>query len=283
MKFLDWQRVQWIIDNMLAEDVGQGDVTSIGVVSEDRTATAQIISKDNGVIAGLAIAKRAFETRDAGLTIVQPVADGVTVATGAVLLKITGSGRSILEAERVALNLIGRLSGIASQAQRFVQKVAGTRATILDTRKTAPLIRELDKYAVRAGGAQNHRHGLHDMVLIKENRIRYAGGIAAALQQIIKKQQATAHKIEIEVRTLDELQQALAFQVDRIMLDNFSLTDLRRAVTLVDGAVELEASGGVTLERVAAIAATGVDFISVGALTHSVRNFDVSLLFDTGN
>ena len=279
MNSLDWPRVQWIIDRMFEEDLGQGDITTASVATTDRPASARIVSKDHGVVAGLAIAKKVFETRDAGLEIVLECADGETVAPGDDLLKIFGSARAILEAERTALNLLGRLSGIATQTRRFVENVSGTKAVLLDTRKTGPLIRELDKYAVRAGGAQNHRTGLYDMVLIKENHVRYAGSIAAALQNVHNSPDVKNSKVEIEVRNLNELRQAMAIQIDRIMLDNFSLQDMRRAVEEVGGAVALEASGGVTLETVRAIAETGVDFISVGALTHSVKNFDMSLLF----
>jgi nicotinate-nucleotide pyrophosphorylase (carboxylating) len=282
MKYLDWQRVQWVIEQSLQEDIGSGDLTTTSVVATDRQATAKIVGKDSGVIAGIAIAEKVFFTHDKRLNIAPYFRDGDTISPGAILMRISGSGKSILEAERTALNLIGRLSGIASKTRKLVEKTEGTRAKILDTRKTAPLLRELDKYAVRVGGAQNHRLGLYDMILIKENHIRYAGGIGNALNQVrqhLKTNRLQNIKIEIEVRDLAELQQVLQHKIDRVMLDNFALEDMRQAVAQAKNRVEIEASGGITLETVRAIAETGVDYISVGGLTHTVRNFDVSLLF----
>ncbi|MFQ5630175.1 MAG: carboxylating nicotinate-nucleotide diphosphorylase [bacterium] len=279
MEHLNWQRVQWIIDQALEEDIGAGDLTTPSVVVSDRHASAEIISKDTGVVAGIAIAERIFHTHDKNLHIESLLPDGDATSSGDVLMRISGSGRAILEAERTALNIIGRLSGIATKTCLFVEKVRGTNARILDTRKTAPLLRELDKYAVRVGGAENHRSGLYDMILIKENHIRYAGGIANALQNVQMNAHTANKKVEVEVQNLDEFREALRYKVDRIMLDNFSGQDLRQAVKLTAGRVALEASGGVTLDIVRTIAETGVKYISIGALTHSVKNFDVSLLF----
>ena len=282
MEKLNLERVSWIITQAFEEDLGAGDFTTSAVVERDRAARAKIVAKQSGVICGLQIAERVFQTRDPNLQVDISTKNGVAVEPGATVITITGSGRSILEAERTALNLIGRMSGIATLARRFVEAVAGTNTIILDTRKTAPLLRELDKYAVRAGGAQNHRLGLFDMVLIKDNHIRYAGGIEQALTSVFAQKQRDQNeiKVEIEVRDLDELQQAMRFPVNRIMIDNFSLADMKRAVEIAQGRVQLEASGGVTLETVGEIARTGVDFISVGLLTHSVKNFDFSLLFE---
>lgn len=278
MQSFDSARVRWIIEQALAEDIGTGDVTTQAVVARDRPLQAEIISKAEGIVAGLPVAEMVFQTRDAALRVEKMVQEGELVYPGEVLLRIQGSGRSILEAERTALNLLGRLSGIATRTRRFVNAVAGTGVTILDTRKTAPLLRELDKYAVRIGGGQNHRRGLHDMILIKENHIRYAGGIEAALKQVLKSDVGNKVPVEVEIRDLEELQIALQFPVARLMLDNFDLETLKQAVELVEGRVPLEASGGVTLATVRDIAETGVEYISVGALTHSVTHFDLSLL-----
>lgn len=283
MKYLDWQRVQWIIEQSLHEDIGAGDLTTTSVVATDRHATAIIVCKDSGVLAGIPIAEKVFLTRDKTLNVEPYFQDGDAISPGVILMRISGNGKSILESERTALNLMGRLSGIASKTRQFVEKTVGTRARILDTRKTAPLLRELDKYAVRVGGAQNHRLGLYDMILIKENHIRYARGIGNALKQVrfhLKTKGIENIKIEIEVQNLAELEQTLQHKIDRVMLDNFALEDMRQAVALAKNRVETEASGGVTLESVRAIAGAGVDYISVGSLTHTVRNFDLSLLFE---
>lgn len=282
MKQLNWQRVNWIIEQALAEDIGSGDLTTRRVVLKPRQVSATIVSKNAGIIAGLPVAARVFEMRDAGLQVELLADESDSVAPGDRLIRIGGAGASILEAERTALNLLGRLSGIATQTRAYVNALQGTRTRILDTRKTVPLLRELDKYAVRAGGGQNHRLGLYDMILIKENHIRYAGSIAAALSNVLAQKDRDSRPvgIEVEVRNLDELEAALAFPIQRVMLDNFEIDTMRQAVQLAGGRVELEASGGITLANAAAIAATGVDYISVGALTHSVHNFDLSLLFD---
>jgi nicotinate-nucleotide pyrophosphorylase (carboxylating) len=208
------------------------------------------------------------------------VADGDPVTVGQVIATVGGPGRALLAGERVALNFLQRMSGIASLAGSFVTAVQGTRAVILDTRKTAPGLRLLDKWAVRLGGAQNHRSGLYDMVLIKDNHIAAVGGITQAVQRV-RARDRRKRAIEVEVKYLAELQEALELKVDRIMLDNMSLDQMREAVRLTDGHVPLEASGNVTLENVAAVAATGVDYISVGALTHSVRALDISLKLET--
>jgi nicotinate-nucleotide pyrophosphorylase (carboxylating) len=232
------------------------------------------------VIAGLEVARLAFGLVDEQVQLKPLVADGEQVSTGQVVATIRGPGRGILSGERVALNFLQRMSGIATTTHRFVQAVAGTGAIILDTRKTAPGLRLLDKWAVRLGGGQNHRFGLYDMVLIKENHITAAGGIAEAVQAA-RNGSGRKLAVEVEVRDLAELQEAMSLEVDRILLDNMSLEEMREAVRLVRGRLPLEASGNVTLESAAAIAATGVDFISVGLLTHSVKALDISLLLDS--
>lgn len=280
MQQLNWDKVEQILRGALAEDLGGGDVTCDAAAIDEATARARIISKAAGVLAGGAIAARVFTCHDPELQVRTLIEDGCPISPGMQVLQIEGSGRSILEAERTALNFLCRCSGIATRTARFVQEVRGYRAKILDTRKTAPLLRELDKYAVRAGGGENHRHGLFDMILVKENHIRLAGGIVPVLEKIQQFQQTSkrAIAVEIEVETLDELQRVLRHDVDRVLLDNFTLPEIRQAVELAAGRVALEVSGGVTLDNVRAIAATGVDYISIGALTHSVQNLDMSLL-----
>ncbi|KAA3613683.1 MAG: carboxylating nicotinate-nucleotide diphosphorylase [Calditrichaeota bacterium] len=282
MHDLNWSKVDKIILEALAEDIGSGDITTASVTENLPVCTAKIVSKTNGILSGLKIVERAFSLHDKHIHLDRLAEEGENITPGQILMTINGPGKTILAVERTALNLLGRSSGIASLTNKYVKAVAGTHAIILDTRKTAPLLRELDKYSVRAGCGQNHRTGLYDMILIKENHVRFAGGIEPALKNAIRYRddQAPDIKIEIEVTNLDELEIACSFKVDRIMLDNFSLPDLSAAVAQINGAIELEASGGVTLNSVAEIAATGVDFISVGALTHSVENADFSLLFE---
>jgi len=254
----------------LAEDIGAGDVTSTAVVDEDALCEARIVAKEPGLVCGLDVAAAVFEALGARLEAL--VADGDRVEPGPVA-RVDGPARAVLTGERLALNLIARLSGIATLTSRFVEAVEGTGATILDTRKTTPGLRELEKYAVRCGGATNHRLGLFDGVLIKDNHLRLAGSIGEA----IARARATGLAVEVECDTLDQVREALAACADRILLDNMSLPQLREAVAVAAGRTPLEASGGVTLETVRAIAETGVDFISIGALTHSARSLDVSL------
>jgi nicotinate-nucleotide pyrophosphorylase (carboxylating) len=232
--------------------------------------------KSSGVIAGLPIAKAVYELVDPTMTVRTSVKDGSLVDKGHIIAVVQGVGRSLLASERTALNFLGRMSGIATLTRRFVDSVKGTKAIILDTRKTAPGSRLLDKYAVRMGGGQNHRTGLFDMILIKDNHITAAGGISPAVQrarQLYEKQ----YSIEVEVKNLTELNEALSLKVDRIMLDNMDLETMRNAVQLTDGRIPLEASGNVSLMNVRQIAETGVDFISSGALTHSAPSLDISM------
>ncbi len=264
-----------LIEMALAEDIGPGDATSEAVLPDDLCLRGRIVVKARGVIAGLPIAGAVFARVDPSLRFVSLRSDGDRVAPGDVVAEVTGPARGMLSAERTALNFLQHLSGIATLTRAFVDAVAGTRAVILDTRKTHPGYRLLEKYAVRVGGGRNHRMGLYDMVLIKDNHIEAAGSITTAVRRARE-----AHPdlpIEVEVKDLDELREALEADVDRIMLDNFDLEAMREAVRLTAGRVPLEASGGITLERVAAVAATGVDFISVGALTHSARALDLSM------
>ncbi len=271
------ETLQAIIRRALEEDIGDGDVTTHCTVPADATYEGRFIAKAAGVIAGLEVARRTFQTLDPGVRFDARVADGTAVEPGAVIATVHGPGRALLSGERVALNFLQRMSGIATLTRRYVAAVAGTRAQILDTRKTAPGLRLLDKWAVALGGGKNHRIGLYDMVLIKENHILAAGGIRAAVEKV-RAGDPRRRPIEVEVKNLDELREALSLGVDQIMLDNMTLEEMRAAVALVNGGVPLEASGNVSLETVAAVAATGVDYISVGKLTHSVEALDISFL-----
>jgi nicotinate-nucleotide pyrophosphorylase (carboxylating) len=271
-----------LIDRGLAEDVGPGDWTTLWIVPEDRVVTARVVAKAQGVVAGLAPAEAAFRRLEPGLDLRAGVADGDTLTPGDILLVLRGRARSILTGERLALNFLQHLSGIATATRQYVDAVAGTGARILDTRKTTPGLRALEKEAVLAGGGSNHRFGLYDMVLIKENHIRAAGGIGAAARAI-RDRNTAGLRVEIEATNLAEVRQALEVGVDRILFDNMSLETLRQATALVrsrGATTETEASGGVTLVTVRAIAETGVDFISVGSITHSAPALDLSLLVD---
>ncbi len=270
-----WMAVQPLLELAIAEDIGPGDVTSEAILPPDQTLQAQLVVKKPGVIAGLPVAAAVFRRVDPAVRFTPRVRDGDRVAPGDVIAEVEGPARSLLAAERTALNFLQRLSGIATLTRRFVDAVAGTRAVILDTRKTHPGYRALEKYAVRMGGGQNHRMGLYDMILIKDNHIAAAGSITAAVRRA---RAAYPHlPVEVEVQDLDQLREALELPVDRIMLDNFDLEGIRAAVQMAAGRVPLEVSGGVTLERVAELAATGVDYISVGALTHSAPALDISM------
>lgn len=265
------------IRRALAEDVGSGDMTTDSIVPANASLRGRIIAKQAGVVAGLTIAEAVFRELDKHITFTPQVTDGTKVNTKTILAGVAGPARALLTGERTALNFLGRMSGIATLTREFVDAVSGTRAVILDTRKTAPGLRLTDKLAVRIGGGQNHRTGLFDMVLIKDNHIDFAGSIAAAVTRV--RESDTKLEIEVETRTLDHVREALALEVERILLDNMSLELMREAVRIVDGRAKLEASGNVSLENVLEVARTGVDYISVGALTHSPKVFDVSLEF----
>jgi nicotinate-nucleotide pyrophosphorylase (carboxylating) len=272
--------IEEAVRQALTEDLGRaGDITTLATIPEDITAAATLIAREPGKICGLDFARTAFRSIDPAIGFEGWSSDGARVEKGDALARIEGSARAILIAERVALNYLGRLSGIASLTARYIERVAHTKARICDTRKTTPLLRAFEKYAVRCGGGANHRFGLDDAILIKDNHISVAGGVVPALRAA---KRCVGHlvKIEIEVDTIDQLREALAEGVDVVLLDNMAIPTLREAVALVDGAVICEASGGVSLETVAAIADTGVDLISVGALTHSAPALDVALDID---
>jgi len=262
------------IKRALQEDIRSGDVTTDSIVPIEATLKGLIIAKQDGVVAGLDVAKQVLHLLDDRVRFEPHVNEGSVVVTGCILAELSGPARALLTAERTALNFLGRMSGIATLTQEFVEAVRGTKAVILDTRKTAPGLRALDKLAVARGGGQNHRAGLYDMVLIKDNHIDFAGSISVAVERV--RATGTELEIEVEARTLADVQEALRLQVQRILLDNMTIDDIRAAVLLNDGSARLEASGNVTLENVREIAETGVDCISVGALTHSPRVFDVS-------
>jgi nicotinate-nucleotide pyrophosphorylase (carboxylating) len=264
------------VERALAEDIGRGDVTTEGIVPAGATLEGRIISKEDGIVAGLAVAQAAFQMLDKEVEFEFSARDGDKVQAAQTLAKIKGPARAILTGERTALNFLGRMSGIATRTRQFVNEVSGTGATILDTRKTAPNLRACDKLAVRLGGAANHRLGLYDMILIKDNHIDFAGSINEAVTRARKHSQSL--QIEVEARSLSDVSEALEAKVEWIMLDNMPREEMRQAVILNQGRAKLEASGNVTLENVRQIAETGVDYISVGALTHSVRALDVSLI-----
>jgi nicotinate-nucleotide pyrophosphorylase (carboxylating) len=259
----------------LEEDIGPGDVTTNSILPLDASLRCQIIAKQEGIVAGLDVAQSVLLLLNDQISFRAAVAEGSRVAESSVVAFVSGSARALLTGERTALNFLGRMSGIATLTRRFVDAVTGTGTTILDTRKTAPGLRAIDKLAVRRGGGQNHRTGLYDMVLIKDNHIDFAGSLSEAVRRV--RAAATTLEIEVEARTLSDVEQALNLGVDRILLDNMPVATMREAVGMNAGRAKLEASGNVTLENVRQIAETGVDFISVGALTHSPRVFDVSL------
>jgi nicotinate-nucleotide pyrophosphorylase (carboxylating) len=266
-----------IVRMALAEDLGRaGDITSAACIGADAQLSVAFVSRQPGVVSGLACARLALAELDPTATFEAAAADGDRVKPGDVLARMDGNARAILAAERTALNLMGRLSGVATLTRAYVDAVAGTNAAIADTRKTTPGLRALEKYAVRCGGGVNHRFGLDDAILIKDNHVAACGSVGEAVR---KARAAAGHliKVEVEIDGLDQLEDALAHRPDVVMLDNFSLDDLRRAVAQTASRATLEASGGVTLTTVRAIAETGVDVISVGALTHSAPVLDIGL------
>jgi nicotinate-nucleotide pyrophosphorylase (carboxylating) len=263
-----------IVHAALAEDIGAGDVTTDATVPADAVGTAAIVVKEPGVVCGLQVVELTFRVLDPELEFEAFVRDGDAVEAPALVARASGSLRSILTGERVALNFLGRLSGIATLTRQYADAVAGTGAAVLDTRKTTPGLRALEKHAVAAGGGRNHRFGLDDAVLVKDNHLRACGSIADAVERL---RAATELPVEVECDTLDQVREALDAGVDAILLDNMTPDELRAAVELAGGRARLEASGGVTLDTIRAVAETGVDEISVGALTHSARSLDVSL------
>jgi nicotinate-nucleotide pyrophosphorylase (carboxylating) len=263
--------IDTLVEEWLAEDVGDGDLTTEHLIPAETSCEAALLVKEPGVVCGLEVAEAAFPQ----VSFDALVADGDVVQGGTEVALLSGPARPILTGERTALNLLGRLSGIATLTRRFVDAIEGTGAEILDTRKTTPGLRALEKYAVRCGGGRNHRFGLDDGILVKDNHLRAAGGVRPAVELL--RAAGTGLPIEVEAETLDDVREAVAAGAEQILLDNMSPALMREAVELVDGKATLEASGGVTLDTVREIAETGVDFISVGALTHSARSLDVSL------
>ncbi|PLW83387.1 nicotinate-nucleotide diphosphorylase (carboxylating) [Kineobactrum sediminis] len=275
MPALTEQDIQDNVRTALAEDIGSGDITA-ALIPADAVATARIITREDGVLCGRAWVDEVFRQVDPGVTLDWSAADGEHIGANDTLFTASGPARSLLTAERTALNFLQLLSGTATRCSHYASLVAGTRARLLDTRKTIPGLRKAQKYAVRCGGCHNHRIGLYDAFLIKENHINACGGIAAAVSQA--RSTAPGKPVEVEVETLGELQQALAAGCDRVMLDNFSLADMRQAVALVaDQPTELEASGNITHDTLRAVADTGVDYISIGALTKDCKALDLSM------
>jgi nicotinate-nucleotide pyrophosphorylase (carboxylating) len=269
--------VEQAVAAALAEDLGGvGDITTDAIIPAESQGEASIVARKTGVIAGLDLAEAAFKSLDLEARFTRVVVEGGKVEAGGTIVKVAGKTRALLTGERTALNFLGRLSGIATLTAAYVAAIQGTRAKIVETRKTTPGLRAFEKYAVRCGGGMNHRFGLYDVVLVKDNHIAAAGGLASALQKL-RSRVGHLVRIEVEVDTLDQLEDALNFPIDAVLLDNMDVETLRKAVALVNGRVVTEASGGVTLENVGEIAKTGVDLISVGALTHSARSLDSSL------
>jgi nicotinate-nucleotide pyrophosphorylase (carboxylating) len=265
-----------VVAKALREDIGRGDITTRAMIPPRRLATGTIFTREPAVVCGIEVARAAFTLLDPSVRVQALVRDGRRVRAGAALLRIRGRARTILTGERVALNFLQRLCGIATLTAEFVRRVRGTRAKILDTRKTTPGLRELEKYAVRCGGGTNHRRGLDDAGLIKDNHLALGGDLASAVRRL----KSMRVRVEVEAQSLKQVREQLQLPIDVIMLDNFPLTEMRRAVRLIRRArpdMKIEASGGVTLQTVREIARTGVDRISVGALTHSVRSLDISM------
>ena len=273
-ELLKTQIRQWF-----AEDIGDGDHTSLSCIPADAQGTSQLIIKEEGILAGVEVARIVFETFDPTLKMETYITDGTHVKPGDIAFRVSGKVLSLLQTERLMLNIMQRMSGIATTTHRYVERLEGTDTRVLDTRKTTPGLRLLEKEAVRIGGGTNHRIGLYDMILLKDNHVDFAGGIPQAItraQEYCRKKGKNL-KIEIEVRSFDEINQVLKTGgVDRIMLDNFSVADTRKAVLLIDHRYETESSGGITIDTLRDYALCGVDYISVGALTHSIKSLDMS-------
>ncbi|WP_259070719.1 carboxylating nicotinate-nucleotide diphosphorylase [Mucilaginibacter sp. X4EP1] len=270
---------QFII-NSLSEDVGDGDHTSLATIPAGTKGKAKLLVKDTGILAGVELALEIFRVVDKTLKVTVLLNDGAAIKPGDIVLEAEGDAKSILKAERLVLNCMQRMSGIATTTHRIVDLLKGTKTKVLDTRKTTPGLRYLEKWAVRIGGGVNHRFGLYDMILIKDNHVDYSGGIRQAIENTHQYLAAKNKnlQIEIEVRNLDELQQVLQTGgINRILLDNFEFDELRKAVKIIDNKFETEASGGITIDNIRQYADCGVDYISVGALTHSVKSLDLSL------
>lgn len=271
--------VDRLIDLSFAEDIGDGDHTTLCCIPEDAMGKSRLLIKEDGILAGVEIAKEVFHRFDPTMEVEVLMGDGAKVKKGDVAMVVTGKVRSLLQTERLMLNIMQRMSGIATMTAKYVARLEGTHTRVLDTRKTTPGMRMLEKQAVKIGGGCNHRIGLFDMILLKDNHVDFAGGIANAINRCHKylKEKGLDLKIEIEVRNFDELKQAMdCGGIDRIMLDNFNVADTKKAVEIVAGKYEVESSGGITFDTLRDYAECGVDFISVGALTHSVKGLDMS-------
>lgn len=272
--------IEDLLDLAFAEDIGDGDHTTLCCIPESQKGKAQLLIKEEGVLAGVEIAKRVFAKFDPELQVEVLIEDGAHVKPGDIAFYVSGKERSLLQTERIVLNLMQRMSGIATQTNKYAQEIADLHTKVIDTRKTTPGLRVLEKMAVKIGGGGNHRIGLFDMILLKDNHIDFAGGIENAVSNAKRylKEKGKNLKIEVEVRNLDELDQVLKIGgVDRIMLDNFDTETTRKAVKIINGRCETESSGGITFKTLRSYAECGVDFISVGALTHSVKGLDMSL------
>ncbi len=268
-----------LIDLAFAEDIGDGDHTTLCCIPEDAMGKSHLLIKEDGILAGIEVAKKVFARFDPTMKVEVIIQDGEKVKVGDIAMVVTGKIRSLLQTERLMLNILQRMSGIATMTNRYVERLQGTGTRVLDTRKTTPGLRMLEKQAVKIGGGTNHRIGLFDMILLKDNHVDFAGGISNAINRCHEylKEKGLDLKIEIEVRNFDELQQVLQCGgVNRIMLDNFSVSDTKRAVEIIDHKYETESSGGITFDTIRSYAECGVDFISVGALTHSVKGLDMS-------
>ncbi|MFQ5924975.1 MAG: carboxylating nicotinate-nucleotide diphosphorylase [Dehalococcoidia bacterium] len=277
-QYFKWEQVQEVIDRALAEDISSGDVTTEALVPSDLEGRASILVKGDGVLAGLEVAKAVFVHVDPSLRVEVQIQDGARVRKGDVVAVIEGRVASILRAERVALNFLGRLSGIASETARYVEAIKGLKARITDTRKTTPGIRLLEKYAVRVGGGRSHRRHLGDGILIKDNHLAALRSLGLGLKEAIERaRQSSTLKIEVEVESIDGARQALEAGADIIMLDNMAIEEMRQVVEIAGGRALIEASGGITLDNVRRVAESGVDLISVGAITHSAKALDLSL------
>ena len=273
------KNISKVISSALKEDIKNGDITTKATISKSKKAVGKFLVKADGIIAGLEIAKSVFKQVDPKIKFEIKINDGSKVKYGDIAAIVTGKAQSLLTAERTALNFLQRMSGIATSANLYSEKIKHTKAKIIDTRKTVPGLRTLDKLAVKLGGCANHRIGLYDMFLIKDNHIEVAGSITNAVDACLKynKKHNKKFKIEVETKNLKEVKEALTTKADIIMLDNFEIEEMKKAVELINGKCKVEASGGVNLDTVKAIAETGVDYISVGALTHSVKALDISL------
>ncbi len=278
--YITEERLNQFINDALAEDIGDGDHSTLASIPRSATNKAYMIMKEDGIIAGVELCRMIFKRIDPDLQIECLVEDGDRVSKGDIIVRLNGTSRAILIGERLVLNCMQRMSGIATFTQKLVQLISGTKAQLLDTRKTTPNFRIMEKWAVLIGGGVNHRFGLYDMVMLKDNHIDFAGGVSEAIRSTKKylKKSGKQLKIEVETRTLEEVEEVLTENgVDRIMLDNMSLDTMKKAVKLINGRSETEASGGITEETIRSVAQTGVDYISVGALTHSIKSIDISL------